>query len=127
VRFALSARAEHALLGAIAESIRDGTLRLFNGEPPGSANEVTTQEPLAALSFTRVAVAGGQVSADIEQEIAAASGQASWARVSDREGNPIFDCDVGGDREGAVVTLNTTQIRKGGPVTIRSFSVGLRR
>jgi hypothetical protein len=112
----LSPEAEFDLLNHIAGMIDGGELKICSA----------SGQVLASLEFSRTWIADGRIAAELEQAPAIESGRAVAALVLDRGGRLIFDADAGTDG-GAAITLNTAEIRKGGPVTIRSFSFGLRR
>jgi hypothetical protein len=121
----LTARAEDAMLCAVADLLTGGSLRLYDLDPPGSpAGPVTAQQHLATLEIETVEVDAGQIRAAMSEGLSLASGRASWARCLDRNGEVIFDDFVGEDGTGAGIELNTTALKKGGPVKLRSFTWG---
>ena len=54
------------------------------------------------------------------QGTAIASGDASWARLIDADGNAVMDCKMTLTGGGGVIEWNTLELRKGGPVYMRS-------
>ncbi len=49
------------------------------------------------------------------------SGVPTWAVTKDSSGDPVFDCDVGGDGSGAVITLTNTNLVAGALLSITQF------
>jgi hypothetical protein len=53
---------------------------------------------------------------------AATDGKANRAVIADSTGTPVLECDVG---KSGVIQLNTTDIKMGGPIEIRSFTLAM--
>jgi len=108
---------------------RAGTIALYTGPQPAGANTaVDGQTLLATLTFSLPAAGpaiGGvnTFGAIGEDSDAPASGRATWARICDGAGNPVFDCDVTPPSEGGTMEINTTEIVQGGPVRLRNFII----
>lgn len=128
MKLTLSAEAENRMLDALAGALRGGSMRFYDLTAPASpAAEVTVQQHLATLEFSAAKCDAGQVSAELRDGLAVGNGRAAWARVFDAAGQVVLDCDVGEAKDGAAVTMNTLEFRKGGPIVIRNFAVGVRR
>lgn len=129
MRFTLSAETEDAILDEIRRRFEGAELRIYDNAAPTSPNApISEQRELAVLPFTEAALADGQMRATLDADrLAGNSGFATWARAYAKDGSPIGDCDVGEEGSGAAIELNTAGLRKGGPVVIRSFSLGVRR
>jgi hypothetical protein len=124
----LSVKARDRILAAITALIdaapTPGTLEIFGGQQPASADDgVGAQQPIASLTFSRPAFGtplNGVIGArPIDQRPAMASGTASWARILDGRGNAILDIDVG--ESGAALNLTSTQLFEHGPVVINAL------
>jgi hypothetical protein len=127
MRIVLSHAAGARVLGALANALEGGTIRLYDLDAPADADAaIVVQRHLATLQFTNPRMSEGQLRADVSDALALANGKAAWARLYDGAGVAIIDCDVGDEHSGAAIAMNTTAIRKGGPVVIRSFALGMR-
>ena len=120
----LSNRASDAMLAALVERIAGGSLRFFDLTPPATPDGKTSAHKLAALDFASVELDAGQIRATMTEGLATRSGQVGWAQCVDAEGHVIFDCAVGDDASGSPIEMNTRDLKKGGPVKLRSFSLG---
>jgi len=128
MRVLLSSTTEDLMLDAVRGTFDGATLRFYDGTPPMSpAVRPSDQQHLATLTFREATIDAGQIRAALEDGLALNSGEATWARCFDKDGRAILDCDIGEDATDSAITLNTTSLRKGGPVVIRSFSLGIRR
>ncbi len=58
-----------------------------------------------------------------EEDAAKRDGHAAWARLRDGDGNAVVDWDVGDAESDAVIKMNTADIRKGGPIRIKSITI----
>lgn len=127
----LSAAANNAVCDALVDSIDAGagagTIKIYDGTQPATADTaITTQTLLATLTFSDpafgAAAAGVATASAITDDTSAdATGTATWARIQDSDSNTKFDCDVG--TSGATLNLNTTSITAGQNVSITSFTV----
>lgn len=124
-----------ATRNALANAVRDlidagagpGTISIYSGAQPASANDAITGALLATLTFgdpSAGAAANGTSTANaITQDVSAdATGIATHARIRDSVGNTVFDCDVTATGGGGTIELNTVNIVVGGPVQITAFS-----
>jgi hypothetical protein len=127
----LATAARNALANAINTLINGGagagTIKIYTGDQPASANTaISDQTLLATLTFADPAFGAadaGVITADtiVEDSEADADGTAAWARVADSTGATVFDCDVG--TVGATINLNTVNLVAGGPVSITAFTI----
>lgn len=125
----VSAATGNAILDALRVLMDAGsgaaTLKLYTGtQPAGPDTAVSTQTLLGTLTFTDPAAAAASsktltFSTITADSAADATGTATWARVTDSDGNAVFDCDVG--TSGATIILNSVSIASGGPISISSF------
>lgn len=122
---AMNAVVDRIDLGTIAAQ---GTIQIYDGAQPATADTaVTTQTLLAELPFSNPAfgnsdTSGVATAAAITNDSSAnASGTATWARITDRDGNTVFDCDV--NTTGATINLNTINFTLGDTVSITSFTM----
>lgn len=107
-----------------------GTIKVYNGTQPTTANDaVTTQTLLATLTFSDPCgstSAGTLTMSAITQDAAAdATGTATWARIADSNGATVFDVDVSSTGAGGTLQFNTTNFVIGGPVLISSFTINV--
>jgi hypothetical protein len=120
--------AVRAVAALVDAASAPGTIRFFGGQQPSNANGAAPAEILGQVNFKRPGfglTSGGATLAHLDRGFATGSGQVTWARIADGDGNTIFDCDVGGRDSGAVVTLNTTRLVKGGTVSIEEFRMSM--
>ena len=112
---------------AAGASPNQGYINVYDGSQPANANTaITTQNLLAQLRFSQPAApsaSGGVLtfSTIVEDSSADATGTAAWARITDADGNTIFDCDV--STSGATLNFNTVSFVAGGPVRVTSFTL----
>lgn len=130
IRFVTTAKnnALDTLKTAIDAGAGAGTIKVYNGTQPTSANDaVTTQTLLATLTFSDpcgTTSSGTLTMSAITQDSAAdATGTATWARIADSTGATVFDVDVTATGAGGTLQFNTTNFVIGGPVLISSFTV----
>lgn len=107
-----------------------GLIKLYSGSQPANANTALSgQTLLATLTFSDPAfgsanASGVATAGAITQDSAAdAAGTATWARITDSDGNTAFDCDVSDTGGSGTIKLNTTSISAGGAVSLSSFTV----
>ncbi len=125
--FTLSAAMNDLMLGVLMRQLDGAELRIYGDARPTSPNAPPGTDPLATVAYSGAEMLSGQVRASLDQDLAVGSGDATWARACTKDGTAIFDCDVGEKDSGAAIELNTTGLRKGGPVMIRSFALGIGR
>ena|SRR5215472_13322799 len=123
-----SAYTRDAMLTALAERVDaatgPGTISIYGGEQPASADEAPGDRPLLArLSFAKPAFgrpARGAIGArPISENEAIAAGKPTWARISDGDGNAVVALDVGED--GKPLNLSTVTFERGGRIEILSL------
>ena len=105
-----------------------GAINIYNGTIPATPETaITTQTLLGTLTLADPcgAVSGGVLTmgAITQDSSADASGTASWARLTDSNGNVVMDIDVSNTGGGGTLQLNTVNIVAGGPILISSFVV----
>ncbi len=130
IRFVTTAKnnALDTLKTAIDAGSGAGTIKVYNGTQPTSANDaITTQTLLATLTFSDpcgTTSSGTLTMSAITQDSAAdATGTATWARIADSSGSTVFDVEVTVTGAGGTLQFNTTSFVIGGPVLISSFTV----
>ena len=123
-----------ALRNALADTINTllnagsgpATIEIYSGTIPTNADTaIGAQVLLAVLTCTDPAAPSASASVLTFSTItgdssANATGTATWARVKDSTGATVFDCTVSATGGGGVMTLNTTAIVSGSPVSITS-------
>ena len=123
-----------ALRNALADTINTAlnagsgaaTIEIYSGTIPTNADTaIGAQVLLAVLTCTDPAAPSASASVLTFSSItgdssANATGTATWARVKDSTGATVFDCSVTATGGGGVITLNTTSIVSGSPVSITS-------
>jgi hypothetical protein len=101
--------------------IRTGSQPVDPDDPPGGLLLGTV---LFSLVSAPPAVGGTiQFSTMEDDPLADESGNASWARAMDSDGNTVFDCDVTAQGGGGTIEMNTVNVAKGGPIKITSFTI----
>lgn len=107
--------------------LSEGSIDLMDGTRRATPETaITTQTVLA--TFTLAAVAGTATNGVFtgalpDATLVLADGSPTWAVVKDSSGNPVFDCDAGGDGSGAVIEMPNTNLVTGALVSITSFSL----
>lgn len=121
--------ASNAIVDLIDADAGAGTLKIYSGTQPASANDAVAGTLLAELTFTTTAFgsadsAGTAASATITGDTSAnATGTASWARIEDNSGDNVFDCNVGEAADTPFITLDNKSIVSGGTVNVTAFSI----
>lgn len=114
------------LMNAIDAGATGGTIKVYTGTMPATpATAITSQTLLGTLTFAKPcgAISDKQFTAyPITQDASAdANGTATWARISNGNGNVVMDIDVTVIGGGGVLQLNTVNIVAGGPILVSSF------
>ena len=126
----VSANTRSAMLRALADMVDagdgPGTIDIYGGQMPTAANDPLGDQPLLArLVFSRPAfghTAGGVIGArPIADSKAIASGRARWARISDGDGRPLADVDVGESGTGAMLNLSNVSLAAGDVVSVAAL------
>lgn len=112
-------------------------IKIYSGAMPYSPETaVTTQVNLGILTMMEdcgvVATTGNAgvdtvtslvLGAITYEDMALASGTATWARIIDSSGNPVMDIDVSSTAGTGALKLNTTSIIVDGPILITQFVI----
>jgi hypothetical protein len=121
------------MLQALAQLLDAGgsapaEFRIYDGTPPVPGAEVTDQVLLGVCtcSVPAASVSGGVLTfaAVSEEDLALATGTATWGRLVDGNGDWIADFDVGLSG-GAFLPLNDTDIKLGGVIRINSAVISI--
>ena len=107
-----------------------GTVKFYTGSMPVSPSvAVTTQVLLGTLTFsdpcatlTSNTLAFSPIAPDVSADN---DGTATWARISDSDGNAVMDVDVSTTTGIGAIKLNTTAVKAGGPITITAMVISL--
>ena len=123
----ITAARRNALLDAYGARFNGGTLRIYAGAVPASADAALGSPTLlGTLTFGNPAFAaasGGSMSANaITQDSAAdATGTAAFYRAVESDGSTVIEQGTIGT-SGADLNLNTTSIVTGGPIQVTGFT-----
>jgi hypothetical protein len=117
-----------ALLARMNLGAGPATLKMYSGTQPANGDAAEAGTLLGTLTFSdpaAAAPASGTLtfSAITEDSEANATAICTWARIEDSDGNNVFDGNVG--ETDAMIVLNTTDIKAGGPIRVTSFSITL--
>src|SRR5438477_12810450 len=109
------------LAAQIDAAEQPGRLEIYDGRMPATPetrvriNPVCGSGLIARLTFSKPAFRppanGEAVARPIAPSAALASGKARWARLSDGDGNPVLDIDVG--ESGAALNLSIVELPEG--------------
>lgn len=118
------------IIDAIDAGSGPGTLKIYTGVQPASADDALSGNTLlATLTFSDPAApspSAGVITFDVitEDSAADATGTATWARIQDSDGNVVFDGDCGlVSDDDALIQFPTVSFVAGGPVQISSFTL----
>jgi hypothetical protein len=117
--------AVHAAGGSVEALFNSGTLNIYSGTQPATADTALSGNTLlASLTFAATAFGtdtnGVATAAAIGSATAAATGTATFFRVLESNGTTaVMDGTVG--TSGADLNLSTTSIVAGGTVSVSSF------
>lgn len=129
LRLATAARnaAADGVVDLIDAGAGAGTVKIYTGSQPASANDAETGTLLATITLADPAfgaAASGVASATDPASVnAVATGTAGWFRVEDSTGANVMDGDCTATGGGGTMTLSTTSLVSGSPVDITSFTV----
>lgn len=117
--------AQAAELGAL---LNGGTLKLYNGSRPASANTALSgQTLLATFNFANPAFgspSGGVVTANaIADATPAANGTATWARLESSVPGTVVDASVSVTGGGGDVQISSTTIDTGVDISVTSVTI----
>lgn len=127
----ISTAARNAAVSAIA-ALADadagpGTIKIYTGSQPASANDAASGTLLATVTLADPAFGSastGTVSGtDPAAVTAVATGTAGWFRLADQSGDTILDGDVTATSGGGAMELSSTSITSGGSVDITALSL----
>jgi hypothetical protein len=131
--FDLDTNERNAMLQALADVIDaadplPGKFRIYSGTKPATPGGAITDQVLlaeCACSLPCGTVSGGALTFDTisDEDLAPASGLATWGRLLDGADAWIADFDVGSDGSGAFLELNNTQIYEGGIVRLTAGEI----
>lgn len=101
-------------------------IRFYAGTQPASVNTAITGQTLLGTltcsdpcgTVTNGVVTFNAVTQDSEAD---ATGTASFARLTDSDGNAVVDLDVTATGGGGAITMNTVAIVIGGPILMNSL------
>lgn len=127
----LSTAARNALANAVSTLVDAdagaGTIKIYTGSQPASANDAATGTLLATVTLADpafgAASAGVITGTDPASVTAAATGTAGWWRMADNTGDTVIDGNVTATGGGGDMTLSSTSIVSGGAVDITSLTV----
>lgn len=124
--FRLNTAAQNLMADAVGDDLNAGTLTLYTGTQPASANDAATGTVLAAITLPADAFAaavGGVISlAGTWQDPAAnADGTAGWFRFAG--GSVVLDGNVTGNGGGGDMELSNTGLVINGVVDITSCAL----
>src|ERR1044072_1504732 len=104
-----SAETHDEMLGAFQRRLEGAELRIYDQARATSPHApIDGQKLPAAVPLPGAELADGRVRGSFDQELAGASGEASWARAIASDGSPIFDCDVGEKESDEAIADNNT-------------------
>jgi hypothetical protein len=128
----ISTVAANAEANTIATLLSNGYLRVYGGDKPASADDVTASPPLAELRFAEVAFRPAEggiiVSNPIAPDMNTAGGaDATWYRTFSEDGvTPVFDGTIG--LTGCNINLQpSVTVHPGGELHIGSISYRVRK
>jgi len=128
----LATAARNAASDAVSDLIDGGsgagTVKIYTGSQPTTANDAATGTLLATITLADPAY--GAASSGVTTMLgvplsvaAAATGTAGWARFADSAGATVFDGSVTATGGGGQIELATTSLASGGTVQITSGSI----
>lgn len=129
LRLATAARnaAADAVVDLIDGGAGAGTVKIYTGAQPASANDAESGTLLATITLADpafgAAASGVATATDPASVNAVATGTAGWFRVEDSTGANVMDGDCTATGGGGSMTLSTTSLVSGSPVDITSFTV----
>lgn len=103
-----------------------GTLKIYTGSQPASAQDAATGTLLATVTLADPAfgasATGVATGTDPASVTAVATGTAGWFRAADSNGATVFDGSVTATGGGGDMQLSTVSITSGGSVDITSMT-----
>lgn len=106
-----------------------GSVSLYGGvQPSDAASGVTDQTCFAEIALAYPAadapqsgILGFFAPADVPSALE--TGEVTWARFRDGDGNTVWDGSVTEIGRGGMVEMNTTKVVKDGPVRLSNWSI----
>lgn len=129
VRLSTAARnaAVAAVAGLVDADAGAGTIKVYSGSQPASANDAATGTLLATIVLADPAfgspATGVVTGTDPASVNAVATGTAGWCRVADNSGDTVLDGDVTATGGGGFMQLSSTSLVSGGAVDITALSL----
>lgn len=129
MRISTTARnaAADAIVDLIDAGAAAGTLKIYTGAQPATANTAASGTLLATVTLADPAfgsaASGTANGTDPAAVTGAAAGTAGWFRVADSNGNAVYDGAVTATGGGGELELSTTTISVGVTVDITALSV----
>lgn len=129
LRISTAARnaAVNAVAGLVDADAGAGTIKIYTGSQPASANDAATGTLLATVALADPAFGAGSsgtaTGTDPASVSAVATGTAGWFRMADNSGDTVLDGDVTGTGGGGTMQLSSTSIVSGGSVDITALSL----
>jgi hypothetical protein len=117
------------LTGAIDAGAAAGTIKVYTGAQPATADDVATGTLLLTFTLSDpafAAAAAGSTALDVDplpSAVAVAAGTPGWARVADSDGLTVFDGTVASS--GADFTITDTTIDSGQVVNLTAGNLNL--
>lgn len=104
-----------------------GTVTIYTGSQPSSANDTATGTQLAQFTLPDPAfpsASSGSADANsISDTTGDADGEAGWFRARDSDGNTVIDGGAGADGSGAPMILDNVNIAEDQGVSIESWTI----
>jgi hypothetical protein len=129
LRISTTARnaAADAVVDLVDAGAAAGTLKIYTGAQPATANTAPSGTLLATVTLVDPAfgnaATGTAAAADPAAVTGAAAGTAGWFRVADSNGNTVFDGAVTATGGGGELELATTTISVGVTVDISALTI----
>ena len=118
---------KNARLGLLNTDLSGGTLKIYNGTRPTTADTALgIQTLLVTMTLPSPAgtVSGGVLTiGTVDSSMAIADGTASWSRAFTSGSVAVADFDVGYTGSGAAITLDSVSLTTGGLLSKVSMTV----
>ncbi len=115
----------NSLLTELASLMSSGTMKIYTGSQPSSANDAATGTLLVTITLPAspfTSPSGGSMSKNgTWSGTASATGVAGWARI-EGSGGDSFDVDVSESGGGGEAIIDDENISTGGAVTVTAFT-----
>lgn len=110
-----------AVLSLIDAAIAAGKLTLYSGSRPAVSDLPPDTSLLEMMLANPCGVVNDQaeiVFSPVADAMVASSGVATWARMSDGDGNAVADFDVGLPGSGAAIVMTDTDLKAGSLIRV---------